>query len=344
MKHFFSVIIPLQELSYYLMFENLPAFQNQKYRKFEVIVLPNRHSQYDISLLKKYKWLKIIPTGKEFQPAGKRNIGIKFAKGDVVTFIDDDAFPKDDFLGKLNTVLTNKIDVVGGPGILPPHSAFWEKIFDEILKTWMGSAGNYYRFVKSNRRYVDDFPTVNFSIKKSFLLKLGGFRADCWPGEDSKLCEKIVYNEHKKIIYDPRVLVYHHRRRNLLSFLRQNANYGFHRGIFFAQGDNNSKKISYLIPSFFVFYLSMLLVVLGTQSIFGILKQNNEGILYVIYIPLVMYLILTFRLFFSSFFNTKNLLISFLSPLILFATHLIYGMMFVIGFLKEMKKRIRIDS
>jgi len=59
-----SVIIPIKQLTYYLIFENLPAFEKQTYNNFEVIVLPNEHAQYDLTLLRKYKWLKIIPTGK----------------------------------------------------------------------------------------------------------------------------------------------------------------------------------------------------------------------------------------------------------------------------------------
>ena len=80
------------------MFENIPEFENQTYKKFEVIVLPNEHAQYDLTLLKKYKWLKIIPTGKITKPAEKRNIGVKEAKGNIIAFIDDDAYPGNDWL------------------------------------------------------------------------------------------------------------------------------------------------------------------------------------------------------------------------------------------------------
>ena len=36
--------------------------------------------------------LRVIPTGKT-RPAEKRNAGIRAAKGEVVAFLDDDAYP-----------------------------------------------------------------------------------------------------------------------------------------------------------------------------------------------------------------------------------------------------------
>src|SRR5436190_22981562 len=90
---FFSVVIPLKEIGYYIIFEAIPALDQQLYKKFEVIVLPNQHESYDLTLLKKYKWLRIIPTGKVTRPAEKRDIGAKEAKGNIIAFIDDDAYP-----------------------------------------------------------------------------------------------------------------------------------------------------------------------------------------------------------------------------------------------------------
>jgi cellulose synthase/poly-beta-1,6-N-acetylglucosamine synthase-like glycosyltransferase len=258
---FFSVVIPLQQLSYVLLFENLPALNNQTYKKFEVIVLPNEHSQYDISLLKKYKWVRIIPTGNSTKPAEKRNIGAKQAKGNIVMFLDDDAYPRDDCIEQASNLFTGKIVAVCGPGILPPHASLWEKVFDEVLKSWVGSGGYTYRFTRRKKRYVDDYPSMNFSIDKNIFLQLGGFKGNYWPGEDSKLCEDVVYKERKKILYHPRVVVFHHRRKDLASYVRQHANYGFHRGAFFAHGDKNSRRISYLIPTFFIFYLLSLITV-----------------------------------------------------------------------------------
>ena len=70
-----SVVIPVRALSYYLLFENLPEMDKQTFKNFEVIVLPNEHTTYDITLMNQYSWLRVIPTGTVTRPAQKRHWG-----------------------------------------------------------------------------------------------------------------------------------------------------------------------------------------------------------------------------------------------------------------------------
>lgn len=329
-----SIIIPTIDINDYILHENLPAFTKQTYKKFEVIILPNQSSSKDIELTQKYNWLRIIPTEKITRPALKRDIGVKEAKGEIIAFIDDDAYPTPEWLSKAVPIFSKeKIEAVCGPGILPKNSSFWEKVFDEVLKTPVGSGGYSFRFVPKKRKYVDDYPSMNFLIKKSVFNELGGFNSDYWPGEDSKLCNDLVHKNHGKILYDPDVVIYHHRRETLKGYLKQHANYGFHRGAFFAHGDKNSKKLSYLLPSGLVIYLISLTFLLIVLNLFPLLTNP----LYIVSIPLVFYIIgLSFTLA-SSFANEKSLKISFSVPLTIFLTHFLYGIMFVKGFIKGSK-------
>lgn len=330
MKPFFSVIIPVKEIGYHIIFENLPHLKKQIYKQFEVILLPNEHTQYDLELLKKYKWLRIVPTGKITRPALKRNEGVKQAKGDIIAFIDDDAYPSERWLEKAAELFTTeKVAAVCGPGVLPHKVNYWEKVFDEVLKTRIGSGGYSYRFIPKRKRYVDDYPSMNFLVKKDIFLKLGGFNNDFWPGEDSKLCENIVYKEFAKILYHPDVLIYHHRRNNLKGFVKQHANYGYHRGAFFAHGDKNSRRLSYLIPTVFTIYL-LILSVLDIMNLF----IPIQSILLIAGVPFYIYLLFAASLFIQTFIHTKNLTITIGSVMILILTHIMYGLMFVKGYIK----------
>ncbi len=343
MKNLFvSIIIPMNNLSYYFMYEALPALNNQIYKRFEVIALVNEHSLYDITLLKKYRWLKIIATEKITRPAQKRDIGSKLARGEVLAFIDDDAYPDQLWLQNAVQILQNlkirhheRLAAVCGPGLLPKDSELWEKIFDEVLKSNLGAGQYTYRFSKEEQRFVDDYPSMNFFIYKKIFTQLGGFNNNYWPGEDSKLCNDLVYKEKKYILYRPNIIVFHHRRKNIEGYLRQHASYGFHRGAFFAHGDKNSRRITYLAPTFFIFYL--LIFIYATFAFF--LHPISLSQYYLVSMPLILYLFIQLYFLIKSLINTKNPLLALAAAAVLFLTHLVYGIMFVKGFIVGLVKK-----
>lgn len=333
---FVSVVIPVKQLSYYLLHENLPEMAKQSYKEFEVIVLPNEQGQYDLHLLKTYKWLRIIPTGKITRPAEKRDIGVKNAKGEIIAFIDDDAYPRPDWLDEAVKLFNKKkATVICGPGILPAKTNIWEKIFDEVLKNRVGSGGYEYRFVARAARPVDDYPSMNFFIRKKIFQKLGGFNSDYWPGEDSKLCNDILEKEKGTIYYTPGVLVYHHRRSGLKGYLKQHSNYGFHRGAFFAHGDRNSQNFAYVVPTLFVLYLIALIIPL---ALYFITHTISYAVLMITLLPFFLYCILVCYLVLSATVNTLNPIIGLGSGAVLIATHIDYGIMFIKGTLKGLDK------
>lgn len=339
-QHFVSVIIPLLKLSDTLLNESLPAFEHQTFKDFEVIVLPNDSSSLDKELLKKYRFLKIVPTKKITRPALKRDIGAKNARGDILAFIDDDAYPQNEWLKKAVHIFNKKnVAVVCGPGIIPKNAPLWERVFDEVLKTKVGSGGFAYRFVKQPARYVDDYPSMNFLINKDVFNSLGGFNNEFWPGEDSKLCEDVVYKLGEKIYYDPAVTIYHHRRNDLVGYVRQHGNYGFHRGAFFAHGDKNSRRITYLVPTCFLLYL-FFLTSLGVFTLFR--EPSLSFYAYMATIPGILYAFLLLLLVRSAYKNTNNLKISVLSAIVLFLTHIVYGVRFIKGFYAGATKKEKI--
>jgi hypothetical protein len=122
-------------------------------------------------------------------------------------------------------------------------------------------SGNYrYRYCAGGvRRDVDDYPSCNLFVRRSLLALFGGYRTDFWPGEDTLLCKSIV-DRWKRIVYDPWVVVFHHRRALFGPHLRQLGRYAFHRGYFMKRFPSNSLHASYFVPSLFVAYLAALAV------------------------------------------------------------------------------------
>ena len=257
-----SVVIACPGPSW-MLDECLTALAAQTYRNFEVIVLPDGEVKGERGKVKgdargdddshSAFHLSTIPTGK-VRPAEKRNIGIAEAKGEIVAFIDDDAYPDAHWLENAVKYFSEpSIGGVGGPGVTPPGDGFLAQAGGRVYANIFVSGNYRYRYVGGRVRLdVDDYPSCNLLVRTDLLRKIGGYRTDFWPGEDTLLCDAIVLGEHKRIVYDPWAIVYHHRRRLFGPHLRQLGRYGFHRGYFVKRFPATSCRASYFVPSLFV--------------------------------------------------------------------------------------------
>ncbi|MDP2941086.1 MAG: glycosyltransferase [Candidatus Omnitrophota bacterium] len=230
---------------------------------FEIIILPDTREGFP-SLP-----AQIVPTGP-LSPAKKRDIALEYAKGEILAFIDDDAYPAGDWLkNAMPNFQDNEVAAVGGPAVTPDEDSLRQKASGEVYASRLVSAGFVYRYGQGRRKEVDDFPSCNFLVRSSAMRELGGFHTDFWPGEDTKLCLDIVKKLRKKIIYDPRVLVYHHRRPLFKAHLNQVANYALHRGYFVKKYPETSLRLAYFAPSLFLSAVILGSTVSGISSAFS---------------------------------------------------------------------------
>ena len=317
---FVSVVIACPRRSW-MLDECLDAIGQQSYRNFEVIVLPDDG-----------EWgtgndrLSVIPTGK-VRPAEKRNIGIREAKGEIVAFIDDDAYPDAHWLEYAVKYFGEPgIGAVGGPGVTPPGDSFMSRMGGRVYDCRLVSGNYRYRYRAGGvRKDVEDYPSCNLFVRKSVLDAIGGYRTDFWPGEDTLLCKDILDN-WKRIVYDPWVVVYHHRRPLFLPHLRQLGRYAFHRGYFCKRFPSNSLRLSYFVPSLFDLYLvawAVLALVPRPEAMPYWLSLAWTGFLFV---PAIAYaaLVLVSTL-------SLNPIAWLLTASGVFATHVWYGMRFIQG-------------
>ena len=306
----------------WMLDECLDAIGQQTYRNFEVIVLPDDGAELSASGFR----LSTIATGK-VRPAEKRNIGIREAKGEIVAFIDDDAYPEAHWLEyAVKYFGEREIGAVGGPGVTPPGDSFLARMGGRVYDNWLVSGNYRYRYRAGGvRKDVDDYPSCNLFVRKSILDSIGGYRTDFWPGEDTLLCKDIIDN-WKRIVYDPWVVVYHHRRPLFMPHLRQLGRYAFHRGYFCKRFPSNSLRLSYFVPSVFDLYLVfwVVLVSLPQPEVMPVwLFMAWHGF---VSVPMLAYLLLVFVTTFSI-----NPVVWVLTAAGVFATHVWYGLRFVQG-------------
>lgn len=245
----------------WMLDECLAAIRAQSYENWECLVLPDGAEDLSDGGEPPDPRIRAIPTGK-VRPAEKRNIGIREAKGEIVAFIDDDAYPEAHWLEYAIKYFGEKdIGGVGGPGVTPPGDKRLAKLGGRVYDNWLVSGNYRYRYHAGGVRMdVDDYPSCNLFVRKDVLDKIGGYRTDFWPGEDTLLCKDII-DSWKRIVYDPWVVVYHHRRPLFLPHLRQLGRYAFHRGYFCKRFPSNSLRLSYFVPTALDVYVAFLAVV-----------------------------------------------------------------------------------
>ncbi len=156
---------------------------------------------------------------------------------------------------------------MGGPAVTPPEDSYLQKASGAIYESFLVSGGFVYRYLARSIRDVDDYPSCNLLVRASDMRAVGGFDTGYWPGEDTKLCLDLTKKLKKRIVYDPEVKVFHHRRKVFLPHLKQIASYALHRGFFVKRFPETSLKPAYFIPSAFVAYLALLVFIPATGFI-----------------------------------------------------------------------------
>jgi len=325
MKNFkVSIIIPVIAINDYIR-ESVPKMLELDWPDFEIIIFPDEPDDQN-------KWPKtrIIASGK-VGPAEKRDLALKYAEGEILAFLDDDAYPKPDWLKISIKHFDNpKVAAVGGPAITPEGDGVLQKVSGAVFESYVGGAGARNRYLSiGNVKEVDDWPTVNLLVRRDVFEKVGGFDNTYWPGEDTKLCLDIIHAGYK-IIYEPKAIVYHHRRGDLLKHFKQIGNYGLHRGHFAKIYPETSRKPFYFVPTLLDLYLTFLIASSSLLSTFYFLLFS---------LPLIAYCLLLIADAIIISWRWKNPLVGLLTIPIVFLTHVWYGIKFVQGLATQKLER-----
>lgn len=108
-----SIIIPVKEINEYIK-ESIPIILKKIHHFSEIYVLP------DVVPLEPIDWgderVNVVATGT-LAPGRKRDVGARLARGEILAFLDDDAYPADGWLGQQwNALLIRPSAPLGGRG------------------------------------------------------------------------------------------------------------------------------------------------------------------------------------------------------------------------------------
>jgi len=311
-----SIIIPVKAVNDYIH-EAVPHLLALDYADFEILIFPDESPDYVLPFIFFDNRIHIIPSGKT-GPAEKRDMALKYATGGIFAFIDDDAYPRSDWLKNAVKWFDDEtVGAVGGPAVTPDNDSVLQKASGRVFESFLCSGSYTRRYRPQKQTLDDDLPSVNLLVRRDVFEKIGGFDSSFYPGEDTKLCLDITKKLSKKIIYDPEVFVYHHRRKLFKGHLKQIANYAKHRGYFMKKLPATSLRIPYLLPLLFMLGVFLGPIVCAFVPVLWPVYFSVLGIYFLADI--------------ISVFKLKTPLITLLAFLGVFATHITYGFFTLVG-------------
>ena len=197
--------------------ETLSHLQNLKYADYEIIVV-NDGSRDDCATIASKFGVRLISTENRGLSSA-RNTGMEAANGEIVVYIDDDAYPDLDWLTYLAaTFRSTNHAAVGGPNIAPPGDG-------DIAESVVNAPGGPVHVLLSDTE-AEHIPGCNMAFRKSCLQAIGGFDPEFrMAGDDVDVCWRI-HQRGWTIGFNPAAIVWHHRRNSVRAYWKQQQGYG----------------------------------------------------------------------------------------------------------------------
>jgi hypothetical protein len=187
------------------------------YPDYEVIVIDDGSTDDTARIASEYD-VTLVSTANQGLSAA-RNEGLARARGEIVAYIDDDAWPDPDWLRHLAWVyMTSDHAGVGGPNLPPPGDG---PIADLVAL----APGGPLHVLRTDTE-AEHIPGCNSSFRTERLRAIGGYDARYrTAGDDVDVCWRL-HEAGWSIGFSPGAMVWHHRRGSVRGYLRQQRGYG----------------------------------------------------------------------------------------------------------------------
>lgn len=206
----FSIIIPAYNASLALE-ECLQAISRSCYRDYEIIIVNDHSSDTSVEIARRFS-TTIFELEERKGVSYARNYGSRFAKGEVLLFIDSDVVARKDTLEKLDKVLMEYSDVDAVMGVYSQN---------QKNLNFCSQYKNYYvryKVYKMPRLTSTPVSALLAVRKKAFILS-GGFNTDLVTGEDIEFGQRFTKMGFK-VLVDIDIEVVHNKYHSLYSALK----------------------------------------------------------------------------------------------------------------------------
>jgi GT2 family glycosyltransferase len=195
----------------------LEGLADLRYPRYEVIVVDDGStdgsaviaSDFDVHLI------SINQSGL----SAARNVGLAAARGEIVAYLDDDAWPDADWLRFLVLAFRNSSHAaIGGPN-LPPSDD------DSIAACVANSPGGPTHVLLSDSE-AEHIPGCNMAFRRQTLERAGGFDPQfLTAGDDVDICWRLQ-DSGETLGFHAAAVVWHRRRASIRAYWQQQVGYG----------------------------------------------------------------------------------------------------------------------
>ncbi|MDQ3102379.1 MAG: glycosyltransferase family 2 protein [Actinomycetota bacterium] len=188
------------------------------YPYLEVLVVDDGSKDATTAIVERHPRARLLSIGHSGL-AVARNEGYAAAEGDLIAYLDADAYPTPEWPYYLALGLDGSdVGGVGGPNLAPADDPPGAHVVAR-------SPGGPVHVLTSDDR-AEHIPGCNMAFWKLVLIEIGGFDPACTSaGDDVDVCWKVL-DADWKIGFHPAAFVWHHRRAGLREYLRQQRGYG----------------------------------------------------------------------------------------------------------------------
>jgi GT2 family glycosyltransferase len=217
--------------------ECLERLGDLAYPNYETIVVNDGSTDGSGDLARSYG-VKVVDTahrGLSFA----RNAGVEAVTGEIVAFLDDDAYPDHDWLHYVAASLREgSYAGIGGPNLPPPE--------DSLVAECVAVAPGAPIHVLISDREAEHLPGCNMAFRTAALRDVGGFderfRA---AGDDVDLCWRLQ-DAGETLGFSAGAVVTHRRRDTVRRYLKQQFGYGKAEALLEQKWPNRHNRAGYL--------------------------------------------------------------------------------------------------
>lgn len=226
---FISIVVCAYSSNRFDMTVNcIDSISHSNYKNYEIILVIDGNKDLKQKMDFKYKGIDnitIIENKKNEGPSVSRNRGVEIAKGDIIAFIDDDAFAEHDWLDRIAKNFSDylEIDACGGK-LLPVYDKGAQILPEELLWT----VGCTYKGHPEERQFVRNVISANMAVRKSVFNDVQFekmFDGKNWKMEDTLFGLRLSMRRGNAILYDPDMIVHHNvsKDRTKLKYLLERS-------------------------------------------------------------------------------------------------------------------------